>query len=909
MINKNNKPTLIITTSLLVLTVFCTNLKSQIKIMPVGDSITRGQGSGNELGFRDDLKICLDNNDIDFQYEGSIGEAPFSGWFFDGAKTSEFYSGGTCDIGIELALYKPDMLLIHLGTNEVHRNEPMGPYGENGVFYDTPSGRLAQLVEYVLDWKNGTNGSFLQYAIVSKIIPRADCLDNVQEFNAEVERIFNDSEQDRIPSIPPGSIRLADHHNGFDINWLVDGKHPNDTGYAHMSDVYCEAILNLQNNPEDSLEFTLLTAGEIVEDNENSYGCNWIDYDNDDYLDAFVVNSGQNSLYRNNGDSTFSKINSGNIVGVDEPSRSSTWGDYDNDGDADVFISNTDANNSLYLNNNNGIFTKITSGVIVADGGASRGCSWGDYDNDGDLDLFVADRGENNFLYTNNGDGEFIKVTAGAIVTDGGESFGSAWSDYDNDGDLDLFVANYGTNFLYINNGNGTFSKVTSGAIVNDEGNSLGASWGDYNNDGYPDLFVANTDGNNFLYNNNSDGTFTKITTGEIVNDGGTSKGSCWGDYDNDGDLDLFVADNGVNSLYSNNGDGTFKKNLSGNFNNNANSLGCAWGDYDNDGDLDLFVVNYDAANSLYRNDGNTNHWVNIKCIGASSNVSGVGVKVRVTAEINGNPVRQLREISGQTGHGGQNSLNTEFGLGDAVSIDSIKVEWPSGLVQVWENVQVNQFITVTEGSGAVPVELAAFTVKVKGSVAFLNWTTESEKNNFGFEVQRLTPSRDGKDLIGHDWETIGFVPGKGSCTVLGEYSFFDDNVSTPGQYFYRLKQMDLNGEFQYSQELQAIFHAPSCYRLSQNYPNPFSDSSSLGGKGKTTIIFELPEQALAIIRIFNIYGQEIRRLVQNNFAAGVHRIEWNGRDDTGIPVPAGVYYYHMSCGNFVETKKLVVLR
>ncbi|MFQ5823096.1 MAG: FG-GAP-like repeat-containing protein, partial [bacterium] len=190
------------------------------------------------------------------------------------------------------------------------------------------------------------------------------------------------------------------------------------------------------------------------------------------------------------------------------------------------------------------LFTRITTGNIVNDGASSFSSSWGDYDADGDLDLFIANtNSENNFLYRNNGDGTFTKITEGDIVNDGGSSLGSSWGDYDNDGDLDLFVVNAAgeNNSLYQNNGDGTFTKITDGDIVNDGGNSQACSWGDYDNDGYLDLFVANgTLENNFLYNNDGSGTFTKITQGIIVNDGGESRGCNWADFDNDGDLDLF---------------------------------------------------------------------------------------------------------------------------------------------------------------------------------------------------------------------------------------------------------------------------------------------------------------------------------------------------------------------------------
>ena len=461
-------------------------------------------------------------------------------------------------------------------------------------------------------------------------------------------------------------------------------------------------------------QFTRITKGDIVNDHGFSLVSNWIDYDNDKDLDLFVANwksSNPNFLYQNNGDGSFTKITEGEIVTVGKNDHGSSWADYDNDGNIDAFVANFGQKNRLFKNNGDGTFATITTGEIVNEASPAHGTAWGDYDNDSFVDLFVANRdGEINFLYRNNGDGTFSKVTEGEIVNDGGTSFGCSWADYDNDGDLDLFVANGGwmaaeNNFLYQNNGDGTFLKITGGPVVSDRDRSYGGSWGDYDNDGDLDLFVTNNP-RNFLYQNNGDGTFTRIFSGEIVGAFGDHHGSAWGDYNNDGFLDLFVSERENNLLYENNGDGTFTQIVAGELvDDRGTSTGSSWGDFDNDGDLDLFVANSDSQNNfLYVNGGNENNWINIKCVGTESNKSAIGAKVRLKANVFGAELWQLSEFSAQTGggYGGQNSLNAEFGLGDASVIDTLKIEWPSGIVQVFEQVDVNQFISITEGDTVI---------------------------------------------------------------------------------------------------------------------------------------------------------------------------------------------------------------
>ncbi|PCH67699.1 MAG: hypothetical protein COC01_05295, partial [Bacteroidetes bacterium] len=260
------------------------------------------------------------------------------------------------------------------------------------------------------------------------------------------------------------------------------------------------------------------------------------------------------------------------------------------------------------------IFSKITTGEIVTDLGNSRAAAWIDYNNDNNIDLYVTDKGDVNLLYTNNGDSTFTKNTTSYVVLETSNALGCTWGDYDNNGLIDAHVANgaFDNNYLYMNEGSGYFEKIVSDDIVSDGSVSLSSVWGDYDNDGFLDLYVATGFGNfiNYLYHNNGDGTFTQITTGDIANDITYSMTCTWADYDNDGFLDLFVVNGPAsgenNILYNNNGDGTFTK-ISNDVvvMDSARSVGASWGDYDNDNDLDLYVANYDEENFLYINNGN----------------------------------------------------------------------------------------------------------------------------------------------------------------------------------------------------------------------------------------------------------------------------------------------------------------
>lgn len=462
--------------------------------------------------------------------------------------------------------------------------------------------------------------------------------------------------------------------------------------------------------------FTKITTGDLVNTPSDSRSCNWVDINNDGYQDIFISNGkagGENNmLYINQGDGNFTSVTGDPIVLDGEPSDGATWADMDNDGDIDAFVVNWyGKNNMLYANNGDGTFEQIVDGIAVNDFGYSETASWGDYDNDGYVDLYVtnSDSIKKNYLYHNDGS-SFTKIIEGDITNEAFLSRCANWIDVDGDNDVDMFVTNEFNQQenLYLNNGDGTFTKKTSDPLILNGGKTMSASWGDVDNDGDFDVFLANDGANNALFYNDGAGNFTKATTDIVSNDGGNSFGSNFADIDNDGDLDLFVTNSfwGTmwnNFLYLNNGDGTFTKNTADVTATDMGwSYGNAFGDYDNDGDMDLVVANcYNAAqnNSLYQNNGNDNNWVTITCVGTMSNKSAIGAVVKILATINGVPTWQMAQISGQTGYCGQNMLPAHFGLGDATIIDSVYIYWPSGYVDITSNLAINQFITIAEGT------------------------------------------------------------------------------------------------------------------------------------------------------------------------------------------------------------------
>lgn len=416
----------------------------------------------------------------------------------------------------------------------------------------------------------------------------------------------------------------------------------------------------------------------------------WFDFDGDGDQDLFVATIGPNKLFRNNGDGTFAKVNG---IGLDKdniPSFGVAVADFNNDGRLDLFVANVGFPNKLYRNDGDGRFRDVTRAAGVGGGSApSYSAAWADYDRDGWIDLYVANGSQNaaarNFLYHNNGDGTFREVADSAGVGGNEPSLGCAWADYDDDGLPDIFVANFGkADRLYRNNGDGTFTDRAEQTGVAGVANGAGAAWGDFDNDGHLDLYVFNTNAGasaDRLYRNRGDGSFDDVTAEEGLSESGDGESVVWGDFDLDGRLDLFLVNRSDFSPQRN----RMFRNLGSRFVDITREAGVAGtgkgqpaaaADYDGDGALDLFVGNLPGTkDELLHCRGLAGHALVVNLVGTSSNRAAIGA--RVTVEAGG--LSMMREVSSSSGRSSQNQIAPHFGLGDASTADSVTVTWPSG--------------------------------------------------------------------------------------------------------------------------------------------------------------------------------------------------------------------------------------
>lgn len=501
----------------------------------------------------------------------------------------------------------------------------------------------------------------------------------------------------------------------------------------------------------------------IVEANGN--GGAFFDYNNDGKMDVLIVNGSTLDNYKKGGDPmvTLYKNVGGTFVDVTREAGllKRGWGmgvcvgDYDNDGFQDLYVT-AYGPSVLFRNNGDGTFSDVTASAGVANIHWSTNCAFGDYDRDGRLDLYVANymafdektaprrgkdpkcrflgidvfcgpqglQGEPDVLFHNSGNGTFTDATKSAGIKDPNYyGFGVVFSDFDNDGWPDIYVANDGNpNLLFHNNRNGTFTEmgVLSGAGLNEAGRAqsgMGVAIGDYDGNGLFDIFVTNfANDTNTLYRNLGKMLFNDVTSlaglGEI-----SQQYLGWGtgleDFDNDALPDIFVANGHVypqvdsaetgqhyaqrKELYQNLGNGKFKeiaREAGSDLMIPKSSRGAAFGDYDNDGNIDALVINMNDRPSLFRNEGgNRNHWITMLLKGTRSNRDAIGARV----EIQAGGRTQVDEVRSGASYLSHNDMRIHFGLGSASRVDRIRIRWPNGNAEELPGVDADQFLTITE--------------------------------------------------------------------------------------------------------------------------------------------------------------------------------------------------------------------
>ena len=510
-------------------------------------------------------------------------------------------------------------------------------------------------------------------------------------------------------------------------------------------------------------------------------GVTFFDYDEDGKDDLVWSSERGDSLYiLHNTGSGFASGLVGQFPKDTLESKTMQWVDYDNDGDRDLFVSNYIGAQHLYRNNGNGTFSDVTliSGITTQPLNTFTSV-WGDYDKDGDLDLYLANYeftpSGYNILYRNNGNGTFTDVTLAAGVHDPGRpALAAVFFDYDKDGWPDLYVANDRDrrNSLYRNLGNGTFQDVSVASGTDLLMWSMGCAVGDWDNNGYLDLYITNGPWGNRLLTNNGNGTFTEMGNALGVGVNKFGWGANFFDADNDGDLDLYAVatqdtintNKARNNFYRNNGNGTWTELFNIGLEDSLNTIGTAVGDYNNDGFYDIATLGGNGDGSkLYRNTPNGNNWVKLSLEGTVSNRDGVGSWIEVRSASH----NYVRYTHLGISFASQNSGTEILGIGTDGKIDTLIVTWLSGIQDTLWDVTSGATVHLVEGSSVININGTPTPVSCNGfsDGSIFTSVTGGLSGSYTYQWSPTPPTGQGTNSISN------LAPGTYTLTVVDGFS------------------------------------------------------------------------------------------------------------------------------------------
>ncbi len=465
--------------------------------------------------------------------------------------------------------------------------------------------------------------------------------------------------------------------------------------------------------------FTLLADSPISR--VAAYGMAWGDYDDDGFPDLIATGSSSFFVYHNERNGSFTRVTTNAIARLSFSAgsiASGYWADFNNDGNLDFFAPTGWGVNDpkiLVRGLGGGRFESIVNDPVVKDRSSAWSAAWGDFNRDGQLDLFIANgrdangsESAENAFYLGQTNGTFLRWHPPGLADFRAKSYGCTVGDFDGDGFPDVAFAarDLARTMVFQNHGGTDFEAVLLGGG--------GGSWGgvaaaDLNNDGRLDLLTTWASGTSAVFWNSGPGVWDPAFDAEPLLDPSRTESAALGDFNNDGWVDIFLprSNQAIGSgdqndtLWQNNGDGTFTRVEAGSLTHDGlSSHGAAWADLDNDGFLDLAVSALDDSGAdrsrLFHNNGNANGWLLLKLIGTRSNRSAIGAKVRLTATLRNQKLTQFREVGTSTGLG-QNDLRVHFGLADAAMAEQVEIEWPSGRKQILTKVIGRQILTVTE--------------------------------------------------------------------------------------------------------------------------------------------------------------------------------------------------------------------